>query len=379
MILLFNILDSKNIDKEYIALGFLLYMTNGHNLTLFKSNSVNGIEIHSDVLAGGYSLHSRERGKKVGRLNQEIALDNNGGADKCLFCNPENLRGHPQLEYFEKGNVAAFENAAPYFPYDPKVVMLWNDDLEKRKESLHKFKLEDLGREELFFFLKSSIEMGNRFSNSCPSDYNLQRMCFGMNLGRMAGQSIPHFHGQYGWDVVVNPSKPVNKEELALYYRELEDEDLVLCEDDGLGLKVIVPWTPKGQYQIDLHFYKNHETRTLSEEQMKVYSHLTHKIIQNYVGNMNIQNMNIAFSNSPMHKVITPVIAQIIPRTNTPALYEMLTGTNVIDAGLSDVAAEFRKSIDWKSEIDVGKNYNPYETLGDRVVCSTKKILKKSA
>ncbi len=221
----------------------------------------------------------------------------------------------------------------------------------------------DLRAEELYFLLKAAVEYGKRLAKGPIRTYDLPRMVFGFNLGRLAGQTVPHIHAQYGWDVHVG-GETITEKKLSLYYEELEQEQLVIHKDDKV--KVIAPWTPKGQYHVDLYFDKKYEIHKLDDEDMKIFAHLGHCIIQHYVKGLTIQNLNIVFESSSLQREITPVIAQFVPRVNMPALYE-IKGVNVVDTPPSDIAAEFRKNIDWEDEIHRAREYNPYKELQNRV------------
>lgn len=327
---------------------------------LKKSELAGGVEIHTDLLSVIPTALSRKRSQRLGKPKQESNADNIGGADNCLFCNPEKLQGQPTLEYKVNGCVAGFSNAAPYMPYDQKVMYLWHDDLETRKNTLHIFKLEDLRREELYFLLKAAIEYGQDFAKGPIRSYDLPRMVFGFNLGRVAGQTIPHIHAQYGWDIIVG-GETITEERLKLYYQELEQEQLIIHQDDKV--KVIAAWTPKGQYHIDLHFNK-YEIYKLDDEDVKIFAHLGHCILEHYVKGITIQNVNIVLLSSPLQREIVPVVAQFVPRVNMPALYEIL-GVNVVDTPPSDIAAEFRRNIRWEDEIKKANSYDPKKGLND--------------
>jgi len=325
---------------------------------LKKSELAGGVEIHTDLFSDVPTALSRKRAQRLGKPEQSPNKDNKEGADECLFCNPERLKGQPTLDYKVGGKVASFENAAPYMPYDQRVMYLWDDDLRIRKSNLHRFRLEDVRGEELYFLLKCAVEHGMEFAKGPIRTHDLPRMIAGFNLGRLAGQTVPHIHAQYGWDVVVG-GETITEQKLSLFYKELEDEQLILHQDERV--KIIAPWTPKGQYHLDLHFNK-YEIHKLDDEDIKIFAHLGYCILQHYVKGLTIQNVNIVFLNSPLQREIIPVVAQFVPKVNMPALYEIV-GVNVVDTPPSDIAAEFRKNINWESELRQSELYDPVKGL----------------
>ncbi len=214
--------------------------------------------------------------------------------------------------------------------------------------------LGDLRVEELYYLLSAAIEYGRGFARGPLESFDLPRMVTGFNFGKLAGQTIPHFHGQYGWEVVID-GEAITKEHLSLYYSELRKEHLILYEDDRI--KVIAPWTPKGQFHIDLHFNKVYEIHRMDEPDVKLFASLGHSIVQHCVGNLTIQNINVVLLNSPLQRQIIPVIAQFVPRVNMPALYEV-KGVNVVDTFPQDIAMTFR-GIKWDEEVSKGLVYDP--------------------
>jgi len=326
---------------------------------LTKSELSGGVEIRNDLLSSVPTALSRKRAQRLGKPEQKPNEDNGGGPDKCLLCNPEMLMGQPTLSFKMDNDVAAFDNAAPFLPRDQKVLFMWHEDANMRKRSLHVYQLKDVRREELYFLLSAGIEFGKAFPPEATTTFDILRMIVGFNLGRLAGQTIPHVHMQYGWDVIVG-GRTITRNQLNLYYEELEAADLTLYADKNV--KVIAPWTPKGQYAIDLHFYDNYEIRNLSEREIKIFAHFGWCILQHYV-NLGIQNVNIVFTNSPLDRKIEPVVAHFVPRVNMPALYEIL-GVNVVDTPPTAIAEEFRRNINWEDEIrNIIDAYNPKAEL----------------
>lgn len=321
---------------------------------LMRSELPGGVEIRNDLLSTIPTALSRKRAERVGKPKQEPNEDNPGGPEKCILCNPEKLVNQPSLQFKCSKRVAAFNNAAPYLPRDQKVMYLWHDDRNVRMAKLHVYELDKVRRMELYYLLSAAIEFAKAFPPQATTTYDLLRMVAGFNLGRFAGQTIPHIHMQYGWDVVVS-GKNITQRQLDLYYEELGHEGLILyCDAD---IKVIAPWTPKGQYALDLHFAQKYEIRNLSAKEIKLFAYFGWKILQHYA-DIGIHNVNIVFLNSPLDRMILPVIVQFVPRVNMPALYEIM-GVNVVDTPPTAISEEFRRNINWDDEIRQVEQYNP--------------------
>ena len=306
------------------------------------------IDIHSDPLSIIPSAISRERAYKLGQIVQEEMQDNSGGAAKCLLCNPELLDGKPQITTHLDGKVMSFPNAAPFLPGDQRVLCLWHDSGEMRYLHAHKFKFADFGIQELYYLTCAAVELAKEFLDTpdcqiLQNDPNGIRSIAGFNLGRLAGQSIPHFHLQYGWDIVVDP-RPLNDHILDLFYSEMKQMRLILHEDQDFY--VVVPWTPKGQYHLEFHFKYRYELSQLKESDVKKIAFFGEKVIRHYQ-NIGIENLNILFTGSPYRHHWEPFRVQFVPRVNVPALYEMM-GVNVVDTPPEKIEALFSSSIRWK-------------------------------
>jgi hypothetical protein len=323
---------------------------------LKKSELTDGVEIHTDLLSTIPTALSVRRAQRLGKPNQ-LPNEDPKGPDGCPFCNPEKLVGKPKLDFVADRKVAAFPNAAPYMPYDQKVLFLWNDDLAIRKSRLHITKLDELRRIDFYLLLKGVIECAKLFARKPITSYDLPRMIVGFNLGKLAGQTVPHIHAQYGWDSNVS-RETICEKRLGLYYRELGQEQLIVYpSDDNNGeVKVIAPWSPKGQYHIDLHFTK-YEIHKFDERDIKIFAHFAWRIVKHYVEKLGIQNLNIVFLGSPLQREVVPVVVQFVPRVNMAALYEIL-GVNVVDTPPSAIAASFR-TICWQEEIKNAESYDP--------------------
>jgi len=327
---------------------------------LLKKNELPlEIEIHSDPLCILPAALSKKRAFKPNRIVQEEAQDNPGGPGKCRFCNPDLLDGKPPLDLHLGGKVMSFKNAAPFLPGDQRVVCLWHESPETRYAHAHKFKFSDFCLEEFYYLAKVGVELARSFPDSqdgklLQEDTNLIRCVAGFNIGKLAGQSIPHFHLQYGWEIVLDP-KNLNPPTLQLYYWEMREAQLILHED--AEMMVVVPWTPKGQYHIELHFKDQFHFGSLKDRQIDRLACFAEKIIGLY-RNAGIQNMNILFTESPQGKHWEPLRVQFVPRVNMTALYEMI-GVNVVDTPPEQIAAFFSTAIRWSDVSDEAERFDP--------------------
>jgi galactose-1-phosphate uridylyltransferase len=337
-------------------------------LHLLQKNDLPGeIEIHSDLLSVMPSALSRKRALKVGRENQLPMEDN--GTEKCILCHPEQKPvGTSRHNILDGGRVACFDNDFPYLPRDQKVVFLWDEDEQRRLNGLHRCQLDHFGKSELFWLTKGCIALGGKYPVPFRT-FDLMRMVMGFNIGRLAGQSIPHFHAQYGWEVVLN-RRTISECELELYYEELKHSDLVIYSDDRI--RVIAPWTPKGQFAIELHFLRKYEITEMNDKDIAYLTTFGHAIIQKYLS-LGIQNLNIVFSNSPHGRKIEPLIVHFVPRVNMTALYE-IKDINVVYTPPQKIAEEFRRhgaegqeAINWTNLTQDASNFKADKVFKDEI------------
>ncbi len=308
------------------------------HVTLRKMGLVGEIDIHSDILSIAPSAVSTRRALKVGRIMQEPMHDPKG-PDTCVLCDPDenkdkNTSRHQDLI---PGRVGGFINDYPYLPEDQWVFYLWHEDRSVRHAAFHRFRFADFGELELYWLVHAAIERGRKFRSPVHTG-DMWRMVVGFNIGKLAGQSIPHFHVQYGWEVALEP-RIIRKTALALYFEELAEEQLIIYQDDRLSL--VAPWTPKGQYATELYFNGKYEFRQLNCEDIRAFAVFGAEIIRRYAA-IGIQNVTIVFTNSPVERETEPLVAHFVPRVNMAALYE-IRGVNVVDTPPRNIAVEFTK------------------------------------
>lgn len=367
-------LDEKKdqpVKSDIKKRSFIAKNTEGGNmpLTLNKMNLIGEIDIHSDILSIVPSALSTKRAHKVGAEKQKPMKDEKGGPDKCILCNP-GLRPKNRSELEKKiipKRVAGFKNDYPYLPMDQWVIFLWHRNYNIRKRCFHKFQLGDIRALELYWLIKACLKKGNEFEIPKEST-DTWRMVVGINIGKLAGQSIPHFHVNYGWEVALNP-KNIPKEALALYFKEIEEQGLIIYRHSKLLL--VAPWTPKGQHAIELYFNGKYDFRQMNDEDVKIFAVFGEEIIKKYL-QLGIENVNIVFTNSPLHRETEPLTAHFVPRVNMAALYE-IKGVNVVDTPPVNIAAEFtryndkkKEGVRWADVYELSRQFDPdkkYEDL----------------
>lgn len=324
-----------------------------------KRNVLPGdIVIHSDLLSSTPCALSSKRASKVGKEVQD-AMEDKKSSQQCLICDKKQNTppGTSVVEVLFENRVASFLNDFPYLSRDQRVVFLWwgqeedEDSSLVRQKCFHKYQLKDLEKVQLYWLLKGCIELGKNYRKAglekeLEPTYEFMRMVVGFNLGKLAGQSQAHFHAQYGWEVSLERKEILNSA-LKLYFDELKLAGLIIDETERI--KLIAPWTPKGQYALDIYFQDKFDFEELEEPDLKIFAFLGEAIIQRYL-ELGIQNLNIVFTNSEKGNKIQPLIAHFVPRVNLPALYEM-KGVNVVDTPPQKIADEFRR-------IGTGKGIN---------------------
>jgi hypothetical protein len=336
-------------------------------LTLLQNVFDNGVTTHVDIMDTTPAVLSRERAKKPGKMNQarmkEGLFDEDDKNKKiCRVCPPVDLMGDPEIKSLTDGKVAAFFNSAPYWPYDHHVLHMYHDDPKIMQKAFHIWSMEQIRPLELYFMLKGAITLGQRFIKNPLKTTDLPRMMFGFNIGPDAGQSLSHIHSQYGFETVLD-KMDISRKALDLYFEELAREDLVIQHSKDDSFMLVAPWTPSGQYAVDLYFLKRCEIHQLEEMEIRIFAYFGWQIMQRYV-QQGIYNMNIIFISSPLGRDIVPVRARFVPRVNKTAMYE-IAGRNVIDTPPTAIAEFMRRSGDWQAEEDLvfgrlsGKTFDP--------------------
>lgn len=347
-------------------------MPNNRRLTLNADEYGRNVAFHTDILDPRPAALSLQRAKKPNQMAQ-VPYDVEKANEKdCRLCHPEFLEGKPPIVDFCDGKVGVFENAAPYLPLDQQIAFLKHEDLETMYRRLHIFQIGQIRRMELFYLLQTTVELGKRFAQRDISTTDLPRMIAGMNIGPNAGQSLPHIHMQYGWEVSLG-NLNVLPEALALFFEELHLEGLVLNTSAGENVpnfKLVVPWTPRGQYALDLYFTKQYEIHKLTDLDIKVFAWLGHRILQTYRKKFRIQNVNIVFDSSPLGRCIVPVRARFVPRVNMTALYEVL-GVDVVDTPPPTIFNELRGMIpNWREAVNQMMEYDPATEYKNEIASS---------
>lgn len=317
---------------------------------LKKSELPLGIEVHNDPLAIMPAALSQARAFKPNKVKQSPMKDNPGGAKECRFCNPEKLDGRPSFAFHLNGRVMSFPNSAPFLPGGQRVLCLSHPDKHKRYQHAHRYQFSTFDAVEFYHLTRAAVELAKGYPSSAhgkrlEDGIHFIRCVAGFNIGKMAGQSVPHFHLQYGWEIVLNPHD-ISTELRALYYYEMNQAKLILHSDADLYL--VVPWTPKGQYHIEIHFKHKFHFSELSLNDITKITCLAMKILDFY-RKARIENLNILFTSSPRNKHWEPLRIQFIPRVNMTALYEMM-GVNVVDTPPDKIQAFF-STVRWSDVV----------------------------
>jgi hypothetical protein len=215
---------------------------------------------------------------------------------------------------------------------------MWSEDEQEREHACHKYAIGQFDSVELYWLLRACREDAQKFKSPAESADRL-RLIAGFNIGDLAGQSVPHFHLQSGWEVVLGP-REFTSTELALYYKELQSEDLIIFENDNYW--IIAPWTPSGKYAVNFYFRGKNEITQLDENDLKTFAVVGDAILKIYHLYLGITNVNIVMRGSVKDCRTEPLQMQFVPRVNLAAMYEIL-GVNVVDTFPQSIAAEFRR------------------------------------
>ncbi|MBI4143918.1 hypothetical protein HY486_01595 [Candidatus Woesearchaeota archaeon] len=325
---------------------------------LHSAEMANDVVIHTDMLCQRPTALSRKRAAKISPPKQDPNPDMR--REECLGCFPDKLAKVRPVRYLAENTVVAVLNAAPYLPYDQRVLFLYNDKEDVRTERLHAHQIQQIRPEDLYYPLKAGIELGTQFAKQPLHAINPHRMVYGINIGPLAGQSQPHIHSQYAWELLVPDTAhcTITRNMLNLYYEELGKAELILYSDDDI--KIIAPWTPKGQYHVELHFQNKYEIRHLDEKDLNIFAYFGWRLLQYYANNRKIFNVNIDLSSSPLHTQNEPVIVKFVPRVNMPAFYE-LHGVDVVDTPPLDIAVALRNEFIFANEVAAARNYVPQQ------------------
>lgn len=345
-----------------------------HNHML-RSNSFRAqdIHIHEDLLSTEPSALSRKRERKPGTELQKEKKDKSkfSGCIMCLSAvkKDKNPTGS-QHEIAIEGKVGSFLNDFPYLPSDHRLYFLWHPDKKVCEHACHRYKIGDFGTCELYWLLKACQKGAQEFKTPMQSADRL-RLIAGFNIGDLAGQSVPHFHLQSGWEVVLEP-RAFTTIELDLYFSELRAEDLIIYENERY--RVVAPWTPAGKYAIDFYFVNKYEITQLDENDLKTFAVVGDSILKIYHEYLGITNVNIVMRGSVKDCGTEPLQMHFVPRVNLAAMYEIL-GVNVVDTFPQTIAAEFRRAhvdkkrsilLPWYKLVESAKLFDPEKAFVSR-------------
>ncbi len=307
---------------------------------------------HSDRYTKRASVSAPNRGFKINQAVQSEMGDNQGGAEKCIFCSDEMQRKDRNAILLRRGRVIALPNEYPFMEWDHHVLCLWHRNFGCRMAHTHRFRLADLGLVEFFCLSMAAVERARHFPHtrdglSMLASSDSVRPLLGWNLGKLAGQSIPHLHAQYGWESVPPSTHESEQSKLQLYYEEHRDKDLILYEDKRF--LVLVPWAQRTRHHVQVHIKGCYLITDLKPADLGVLAGLTRHFIGCYL-TKGIQNLNITFSTtSALAHRWGPLVVDWIPRLSIPGFYEYMD-CNVIDGTPEDSVGFFRAVRSW-SEI----------------------------
>lgn len=342
---------------------------------MLKSNSFRAqdIHIHQDLLCTAPSALSRKRERKPGTELQKEKEDRSGYSG-CILCHPDvKKQKNPAGTVHEisiPGKVSSFLNDYPYLPHEHRLYFLWSPEESVRQPACHRYRIGDFGPPELYWLLRACREDAKRFQLP-PESADRLRLIAGFNIGDLAGQSVPHFHLQSGWEVVLQP-REFTEPELSLYFRELHAEDLIIFENDRY--RVVAPWTPSGKYAVDFYFRGKNEITHLEDEDLKTFAVIGEAILCIYHKYLGITNVNIVMRGSVKDCRTEPLQMHFVPRVNLAAMYEIL-GVNVVDTFPQSIAAEFRRAhvdtsrgeiLPWYELFDSVHLFDPDAAFNDR-------------
>lgn len=269
------------------------------NPHMLKSNSFRAqdIHIHQDLLCTAPSALSRKRERKPGTELQKEKEDKAGYAG-CILCHPEiKKQKNPSGTTHEvsiEGKVSSFLNDYPYLPHEHRLYFLWSPDEHLRQHACHKYRIGEFGPPEMYWLLRACREDAKGFKLP-PESADRLRLIAGFNIGDLAGQSVSHFHLQSGWEVVLQP-REFSDSELKLYFRELNEQDLMIFENEHYRL--VAPWTPGGKYALDFYFRGKNEITQLDDDDLRTFAVVGEAVLRIYHKYIGITNVNIVMRGS---------------------------------------------------------------------------------
>jgi galactose-1-phosphate uridylyltransferase len=344
---------------------------------MLKNNSfrAHDIHIHEDPLCTMPSALSRKRERKPGTELQKEKEDRPGFSG-CILCHPDvKKKKNPTgsaLQVRIPGKVATLLNDFPYLPYEHRLYFLWDQDEATRRHACHKYLMADFGRAELYWLLRACKEEAAMFRAPAETADRV-RLIAGFNIGELAGQSVPHFHLQSGWEVVLNP-REFTHQQLDLYFNEIREEDLVIFENEKYS--IIAPWTPGGKYAVDLYFRGKNEITELGDDDLRTFAVVGDSILRIYHRYLGITNVNIVVRGSVRDCRTEPLQIHFVPRVNLAAMYEIL-GVNVVDTFPQSIAAEFRRAhidpnrvalLPWPELFESIQTFDPEMDFANRIL-----------
>ena len=299
-----------------------------------------------DPLDGTEVICSQKRGHKMGKIEQQdpLAIP----PEDCICCFKPKPLGSSSIQPVIANKVSCFENDCPFG--DKHRVLFLHHPQHSVQQRLHLHRLQDLNKLQLYYLLKGAVELLKQdlLSEHEPN----RRMCWGMNVGELAGMSLKHFHTQVLWDTTVPTSNSPNCQ---AYLEAISAKKLTLFDHNKI--KLIVPWAPKSSYSLELWFTDSYLLSELNELDLRVFALFAEQIAQTSALELNLKNLNLVANNSVLGSRERMVSISFHCRSSLFAWLEFLP-VLVVDTN-PDQIAQFWQAINWYQLFEAAKSYSP--------------------
>ena len=141
-----------------------------------------------DPLDGTEVICSQNRGHKMGKIEQQDPLGIE--PDDCICCFKPKALDSSSIKPVIANKVSYFDNDYPFG--DKHRVLFLHHPQHSVQRRLHRHRLQDLSKLQLYYLLKGAVELLKEDLRS-EQEPN-RRMRWGMNVGELAGMSLKHFH-----------------------------------------------------------------------------------------------------------------------------------------------------------------------------------------
>ena len=300
---------------------------------------------HIDPLDGTEVIFSQKRSHKIGKIEQQdpFAIQ----PDDCICCFKPKALGSSSIKPVIPNKVSCFKNDWPFG--DKHRVLFLHHPQHSVQRRLHLHRLQDLDRLQLYYSLKGAVQLLKQ--DLLWEHEPNRRMCWGMNVGELAGMSLKHFHSQVLWDTSV----PSHSPNCQTYLEAISAKKLTLFERNNI--KLIVPWAPKSSYSLELWFTDSYLLSELTELDLRVFALFAEQIAQNSALELNLKNLNRVANNSVLGSRERMVSISFYCRSSLFAWLEFLP-VLVVDTNPYQIA-QFWQPINWYQLFEAAKSYSP--------------------